>query len=161
MAEHLQARTKILVEPWSMSVVAVLLARLDGVRRSGTGRWMARCPLHEDKSPSLSIRETDTGAVLLHCFAGCAAEEVLGVIGMEFADLYPDPLPGHKSRKDVVRPKLSGWDAVLALQFDLTVISIVAGRMNLGEQLPEDDAASFSKSIGRLQYLLGEARRVA
>lgn len=68
----------------------VLLSRLDRVRRVGDRRWVARCPAHEDRSPSLSIRETDDGRVLVHDFGGCAVEQVLGAIGMELTDLYPE-----------------------------------------------------------------------
>lgn len=71
------------------SLAAPLLARLDRVIPAGTGRWYARCPAHDDKSPSLSIRETD-GKVLLHCFAGCFADDILAAVGVEWRDLYPD-----------------------------------------------------------------------
>ena len=36
-----------------------LLSRLDGVRETSTGQYMARCPAHDDKSPSLSVTERD------------------------------------------------------------------------------------------------------
>src|SRR5690349_10346417 len=52
---------------------ADIVARFDGVRERGPGRWMARCPAHDDSSPSLSIRELDDGTILLHDFAGCDA----------------------------------------------------------------------------------------
>jgi len=32
----------------------ILLARLDGVKRTGPDRWIARCPAHDDKRPSLA-----------------------------------------------------------------------------------------------------------
>jgi len=51
-----------------MTAAQRLLDRLDGVKRVADGRWMAKCPAHEDKRPSLSIRETDDGRVLLHCY---------------------------------------------------------------------------------------------
>ena len=38
---------------------ATILDRLDGVRPTGDGRWIARCPAHDDRSPSLSIREAE------------------------------------------------------------------------------------------------------
>ena len=47
-----------------------LLSRLDGVKKTGHGQWIARCPAHEDRSPSLSIAEKDD-RVLVHCHAGC------------------------------------------------------------------------------------------
>lgn len=44
-------------------------------RRSGAG-WSARCPAHDDKSPSLSISEKD-GRILVHCFGGCDQDQVI------------------------------------------------------------------------------------
>lgn len=45
------------------------------------GTWhgrtaMCRCPAHDDRAPSLSIRQGDHG-ILVTCFAGCAREDVL------------------------------------------------------------------------------------
>ena len=45
------------------------------------GTWhgynaMCRCPAHADSDPSLSIRQGHDG-ILVHCFAGCTAEDVL------------------------------------------------------------------------------------
>jgi hypothetical protein len=55
--------------------VEAALARLDGVRRAGTG-WTARCPAHEDHVPSLSVGVGVDGRLLLHCFAGCAFDTI-------------------------------------------------------------------------------------
>ena len=41
---------------------AETIAKALGGRRTGGG-WMARCPAHEDRTPSLSIRDAD-GTVL-------------------------------------------------------------------------------------------------
>src|SRR5262245_52731338 len=80
---------------------ATLLDRLEGVRQTGPGRWIARCPAHEDRSPSLSIREVEDGRVLIHDFAGCETLSVLHAVGLELADLFPEPLerrkPSHSS----------------------------------------------------------------
>ena len=50
------------------------------VERLG-GRWspnggLCRCPAHEDRSPSLSVR-AGRSRLLLHCFAGCRASDIL------------------------------------------------------------------------------------
>ena len=42
--------------------------------------WMARCPAHEDRSPSLSISSGRDGKVLLCCHAGCDQREVIAVL---------------------------------------------------------------------------------
>ncbi|HIK68234.1 MAG TPA: DNA primase, partial [Flavobacteriales bacterium] len=44
-----------------------LINRLDKVKQTGKDRYIARCPSHEDRSPSLAIREVDD-RVLIHCF---------------------------------------------------------------------------------------------
>jgi putative DNA primase/helicase len=54
--------------------------------------FMARCPAHEDRTPSLSGKAGDDGRVLLHCLAGCRTADVLSEIGLSFRDLYPTPL---------------------------------------------------------------------
>jgi len=51
------------------------IARALKARRSGTG-WIAKCPAHDDRNPSLSIRDAD-GKVLFHCHAGCGQHEVI------------------------------------------------------------------------------------
>ena len=58
-----------------------LVERLEGVRKTGSAKWIARCPAHEDKSPSLAIRECDDGTTLIHCFAQCPPLEILHAIG--------------------------------------------------------------------------------
>lgn len=69
----------------------LLLSRLDGVKQSGE-RYVARCPAHQDKSPSLSLSRGKDGRALIHCHAGCEARDVLAAVGMEMRDLFPDSL---------------------------------------------------------------------
>ena len=66
--------------------VKELLERLDHVRPYGGG-WTARCPAHEDKRSSLAVAETDD-RLLLHCFAGCAIEQITASLGLELRDLF-------------------------------------------------------------------------
>ena len=97
--------------------VDLLLGRLEGVRPAGPNSWMARCPAHEDRDPSLSVSVKE-GRVLLHCFAGCSADAVLGAVGLTWRDLRggeswawsplpsrakPKPEPETPSPEDVER----------------------------------------------------------
>jgi hypothetical protein len=79
--------------------VDAILSRIDAVRRVGPGRWLARCPAHDDRRASLSLRELDDGRVLVHDFAGCAVEEVLAAAGLTFDALYPERATGHQVRR--------------------------------------------------------------
>ena len=70
----------------------VVLGRLNRVRESGPGQWMAECPCHEDRTPSLSITQmlNEDGRILLHCF-GCEAgvKKVCDAIGLTPSQLFP------------------------------------------------------------------------
>jgi len=56
---------------------------------NGTRTWRARCPAHDDSSPSLSISAGHDGAILLRCHAGCTAEDIVAKRGMTMRDLFP------------------------------------------------------------------------
>jgi 5S rRNA maturation endonuclease (ribonuclease M5) len=59
--------------------------------RQGTGgQWSARCPAHEDRSPSLSARQIE-GQALIFCHAGCTTANVMAALGVSMADLYDEP----------------------------------------------------------------------
>ena len=50
--------------------------RAETITRTLGGRWYgaygtARCPAHDDQSPSLSLKDGRDGQLLLYCFAGC------------------------------------------------------------------------------------------
>jgi len=67
------------------------LARLDGVRKSGSG-WTARCPCrNDDSNPSLSIGQGNDGRVLVTCHRGipCDVETICDSIGLSISDLMP------------------------------------------------------------------------
>jgi len=98
--------------------VDVLLARLDGVRRTGASSWMARCPAHPDRNPSLSVSVKE-GKLLLHCFAGCPAEAVLNAVGLSWRDLWEGeawrPLPSRPRPKPPEGPSpedRARWEAL-------------------------------------------------
>jgi hypothetical protein len=71
------------------AVLGRLHARGFDPRQAGSG-YSCRCPAHEDRSPSLSINVGDTGAVVMHCHAGCTLAAVLDALGLEPHDLFPD-----------------------------------------------------------------------
>jgi len=118
--------------------VETLLSRLDKSRPTGPGRWIAHCPAHEDRSPSLSIRELDDGRVLMHCFTGCPVADILAAIGLEFADLFPPKPPADPHVPPERRP-FPALDILKALAFEATIVRLAArdlleaGDLVLGE----------------------------
>jgi putative DNA primase/helicase len=63
-----------------------------GARRNGK-EWIAKCPAHDDSTPSLGITEGDNGGVLLCCHAGCSTESVCAAMGIKLSDLFPEKKP--------------------------------------------------------------------
>lgn len=61
---------------------------LENVQPNENG-WMALCPAHSDNNASLSIGDGDKG-IVLKCFTGCTVETVVGSLGLEMRDLFPD-----------------------------------------------------------------------
>ena len=78
-----------------------ILERVSRVRRNTRG-WTARCPAHDDRGPSLSVAERQ-GKILLHCFAGCTAEDICTALGIHLRDLFTGPEPPAKPLPSVVR----------------------------------------------------------
>jgi hypothetical protein len=94
------------------------LALLKGVKQVGPDRWTALCPGHDDRSPSLSIREAGDGKVLIRCWSHCTAEDVVAALGLTMADLFPDNSRHIRGKK---RPRPSRKEQELrdlAARFD-------------------------------------------
>jgi putative DNA primase/helicase len=56
-----------------------VIAQFLGGRKAGCG-WTAPCPAHDDRTPSLSIRDAEDGRILVHCHAGCDQEQVIAAL---------------------------------------------------------------------------------
>ena len=65
------------------------LSRLTNVKPKGEDSWVACCPAHEDRSPSLAVSCDREGKILLHCFAGCDVHSITASVGMNISDLFP------------------------------------------------------------------------
>ncbi|GAB1394908.1 hypothetical protein MASR1M60_30720 [Rhodocyclaceae bacterium] len=130
-----------------------LLERLEKVTKSKSGadKWTARCPAHDDKGPSLSICETADGRVLLHCFAGCSAAEVVGAVGLEMQDLFP---PREISHAGPERRPFPAADALRAVGFEAMVVVAAATAMVSGEPLAAVDRERLLLASSRIQDAL-------
>ena len=111
-----------------------LLHQLDKVRPRGTDQWEARCPAHEDESPSLSIAERD-GKILLHCFAGCSVEEVTNALGVEMKDLFPDTGKNQVPRK--TPPTFDYTDEAGQLLYQTVREDLPNGKKNFKQRRPD------------------------
>lgn len=67
------------------------IARLLRARRSGEGRWRARCPVHRSKGLTLAIYAGRERA-LITCHAGCSTEDVLATLRLTWKDTIYRPV---------------------------------------------------------------------
>jgi DNA repair protein RadA/Sms len=70
-----------------------VLERLQGVRQLADGSWLALCPAHDDKEPSLHI-SLKGETILLHCFAGCSLDAICCALNIQPKQLFLHEEPG-------------------------------------------------------------------
>ena len=133
---------------------AVLLERLERVRETGPGRWLARCPAHEGRRPSLSVRELDDGRVLLHDFAGCETGAVLAAVGLTMSDLFEKPL-GHALAP--THSRIPARDLLEIVSEELSVAAIIAADLLSRRSISENDWRALARAAARI----GKARDYA
>jgi len=79
----------------------------------GSNQWLCKCPAHDDKKASLSIKDdtSNTGKILIHCQAGCSTENVLAAVGKTMIDIQPER---EKKRQ------LQKWEQNLVAEYRYT-----------------------------------------
>ena len=120
------------------------------------GQWTASCPAHEDKSPSLSVREAEDGRVLVHCFGGCDVQSVLGAVGMDMSDLFPerDERLGSNQASKPLKPAFYASDLLRIASFECLVVMIAAYDMRRGKKLSEEDLARLETAQQRIEEVI-------
>lgn len=114
------------------------LAKLDRAKPIGKNKYLASCPAHPDKSPSLAIKETDDGKILLHCFAGCHVTDIVAAVGLELSDLMPENPSYKKGNKP---PKFNKVELFDRLAFESLVLGLAIRQILANKQLSESDLA--------------------
>jgi len=130
-----------------------LLSRLEGVQKSGNG-WRARCPACEGRSRKLSIAESGD-RVLVHCFAGCLAADVLAAVGLRWKDIMPPrswPQSAEERRRASRAMRETGWAAALAvLSLESKVVAIAANDIHhLGGLQSSRDLERLNLAVERI-----------
>lgn len=134
-----------------------ILSRLNKVR-GRNGNWVACCPAHEDRSPSMTIRETPDGKILMHCFSGCSIGEIAEALSIDLSDLFPpnenpDYKPQH-GRK--MRNRFLASDLLKIISFESTVVAVAASDMARGRTLSQTDKDRLMQACNRINEALLE-----
>jgi hypothetical protein len=133
-----------------MSSIENLIGRLDKVK-GRNGSWVACCPSHKDKSPSLAIRALEDGRILLHCFAGCNVNDVITSVGLTMDDLFPPkPKYDHEPKKPT-KPRFYATDLLKIIDFEALVVLIAANTMSEGKALSPVDKDRMRLAYERIE----------
>lgn len=127
------------------------IALLGGVRRTGAGRWSARCPAHDDKTPSLAVRECDDSRLLLKCFAGCDVESILDAMGLTWDAIMPERPIGDNGKRER-RPFFPQDVFTIALK-EITIATVIACDMHKNQAISEDGYQRLLTACGRLNSI--------
>jgi hypothetical protein len=124
-----------------------VLARLEKVKRTGKDRYIACCPSHNDKNPSLSLRDLPDGRILIHCFAGCDLNSILYSIDLDMNALFPNRLGEFKRE----RHPFPAADVLTVVGFECLVVASSALKILGGEIFTPTDRERLIISVGRIQ----------
>jgi len=124
-----------------------LLNQLTKVKPNGKGQFTARCPSHDDKSPSLAIRQTDDGKILLRCFAGCSAYQVVNAVGLSLTDLFP---PREASHSTPIKNPFPASSVLRCIQSEALIVATTACNMANGMVLLKEDRQRLVTAASRI-----------
>jgi len=141
-----------------MTPIENTLSRLEKPRQRQPGQWSARCPAHPDKSPSLSVRETPDGAVLLHCFGGCETAEIVASMGLELSDLFP-PRDKPTGTPKKIANLLTAGQALELLATETLFVAVAIGNFFHGMTLTQVDIDRLTTAAGRIALLRDQTQR--
>lgn len=117
-----------------------LLSSLEKVEKLPPGNHQARyracCPAHGDKNPSLSITLSNSDTILLKCWAGCSAHDVVHAVGMEMTDLFPEQTKYHAPQE---RRPFSADQAAKVIALDALAVAVAAAKVRNKEPLIQKD----------------------
>jgi len=126
------------------------ITRLDGVRSTGRDQWIAKCPAHDDKSPSLAIKQIDD-RILLHDFAGCSTYEIVSALGLELSDLFPEKINTGNQRYTKPFPAAG---ILRCLTSEITFLVVCASDLAKEEKLNQEDKDRLLLSASRFRSAL-------
>ena len=143
-------------QTFAMSDINDLLNRLSKVKQTGSGKWVACCPAHEDRSPSLSIRQADD-KILIYCFAGCDVDDVVGSVGMSLSDLMPESVGYNHQPTPTVLTASTKAELFDVMVGETAIFMVAARQIAMGIEFSEVDTNRIRQAEIRLDKVIALA----
>jgi hypothetical protein len=131
-----------------------LLGKLQKVKSRGRDSWVACCPAHDDKSPSLKL-DIKNNKILIKCWSGCSTEDILGAVGMDFHDIMPDKPIYHRSSPG--KPTLYASDALRILKVESMIITLCASDIKHKRPIADEDYQRVLLAMERINAAMEAA----
>ena len=111
---------------------------------------MAKSPLRDDRTPSVSIRETDDGRILVHDFGGDSTADILAAVGLSLSDLFDKPIAHH------LPPLRGGFSARELIELNAHEVTVAAMLALKAQSAPL--SASDTERLMQAAARLGKAQ---
>ena len=114
---------------------------LTKVRWHSDYKFIACCPAHDNRNPSLSVTDIG-GKILLKCFAGCSQECVIATLRELGLWHSASRYQVYRRKRCELKDKVRHHQQILALGIAMS---------DQGQELSEDDQARMEQSVKFLQ----------
>lgn len=135
-----------------------VLQHLENVKKTGPDKWIALCPAHDDRRPSLSIREAEDHKVLIKCWSGCGAADIVAALGLSLADLFPGDrrtLTDHGTSP--MRRPFDYRDCLTGISHEATVARLIVAAIHRGDEMDVDALDRLALAEARISDALSAA----
>jgi hypothetical protein len=112
------------------------VARLENVKTKGRGQYLCSCPAHADSDPSLAVTQTPNGKILVKCFAGCSALEIVHSMQLTLEDLFADAY--QENPMAFAQREIASRRKVLdKIEYAKTYLGLVTAQLKAGQVVDE------------------------
>jgi hypothetical protein len=108
--------------------------------------WEACCPAHADTNPSLRVTETHDDRILLHCWAGCGARDILDALGLDWDILFPPKIDKITKMESVFGPRPARKRTL-----DDHLLAVASADRKNGRRLTEAEKRQEFEAFKRIQ----------
>lgn len=140
--------------------IEAFLDKFEKVKSSGHGKWMASCPCHSDRNPSVSIKD-DNGVILMQCF-GCGASgpEIAQALGLDISELFPASDNFDASKAQYKRSLFPAGQVLEGLHMEIFTAWMIAKDMIENGTIDQETKERLWQTVVRINAALEYTRRL-